>query len=375
MSGSSFIEDLDEVVTEVVGPQAASVDADGAYPRAGVTALGEHGLLGLLSSIDVGGLGLGLAEAAQVVRRLAASCASTAMVVTMHYSAVAVIEAHGPDDVRRTIAAGEHLSTLAFSETGSRSHFWAPLGTATRSGDDVVLDASKSWVTSAGEADSYVWTSQPTTGAPGASLWLVPSATAGLKVGAPFDGLGLRGNASSPVHASGVSLPASAALGEDGAGLDIALGVVLPVFQILNASCSLGLMDAAVAAAIGHVTTARLTHLDQVLADQPVVRQHIAAIKNRADAAATLVDDAVVALTTGRPDAALRMLQSKAVAGEAALDVLDVAMRVGGGAAFRKDIGLERTFRDARASVAMAPTLDALQDFIGRAVCGLPLFG
>ena len=118
---------------------------------------------------------------------------------------------------------------------------------------------------------------------------------------------------------------------------------MLPVFQILNASCSLGLMDAAIAAAIAHVTTARLEHLDQVLADQPVVRQHVAAIKNRADAASTLVDDAVVALTTGRADAPLRMLQSKAVAGEAALDVLDIAMRVGGGAAFRKDIGLERT--------------------------------
>ena len=55
------------------------------------------------------------------------------------------------------------------------------------------------------------------------------------------------------------------------------------------------------------------------------------------------------ALTTGRADAPLRMLQSKAVAGEAALDVLDIAMRVGGGAAFRKDVGIERHFRDARA--------------------------
>ncbi len=375
MSEPSFLGALDEVIGEVVGPAASSTDVGAVFPRAAVTALGERGLLGLLSSTDVGGLGLGLAEAAQVVRRLAASCASTAMVVTMHYSAVAVIEVHGSDDIRRAVAAGEHLSTLAFSETGSRSQFWAPLGTARVAGEDVVLDASKSWVTSAGEADSYVWTSQPTTGGPGASLWLVPATTEGLKVGAPFDGLGLRGNASSPVQASGAAIPASSGLGDDGAGLDIALGVVLPVFQILNASCSLGLMDAALAAVVGHVTTARLEHLDQTLADQPVVRQHIAAMKDRADAAATLVDDAVAALTTGRADAPLRMLQSKAVAGEAAVDVLDVAMRVGGGAAFRKDIGLERHFRDARASVAMAPTLDALQDFIGRAVCGLPLFG
>ena len=372
---TAHLDALDDVIAEVVGPNAAEVDAARTFPRAGVTALGRRHLLGLLSSTDVGGSGLGLGDAAQVVRRLAASCGSTAMVVCMHYSAVAVIEAHGPEDVRRAIAHGEHLSTLAFSETGSRSQVWAPLGTARAEGDDVVLDASKSWVTSAGEADSYVWTSRPLSADAGASLWLVPADAAGLKVAAPFDGLGLRGNASSPVHAVDVRVPATAALGPDGGGLDIALGVVLPVFQILNASCSLGLMDAAIAKTIGHVTTARFEHLDQTLADQPVVRQHVAAMKDRADAASTLVDDAIVALSTGRADAPLRMLQSKAVAGEAALDVLDVAMRVGGGAAFRKDIGIERHFRDARASVAMAPTLDALQDFVGRAVCGLPLFG
>ena len=98
-------------------------------------------------------------------------------------------------------------------------------------------------------------------------------------------------------------------------------------------------------------------------------------MRNRADSAAALVDDAVAALSTGRENGPLRMLQSKAVAAEAAIDVLDGAMRVGGGAAFRKDIGIERHFRDARAAAVMAPTTDALQDFTGRALCGLPLFG
>lgn len=375
MTDRPVLDVLEDLITTVVEPRAAEVDSTGSFPRAAMTAFGEQGLLGLLSSSDVGGLGGSLADAAQVIRRLSASCGSTAMVLTMHYCATAVIEAHGPDDIRRDIAAGRHLSTLAFSETGSRSHFWAPLSTATAEGDHVILDAAKSWVTSAGEADSYVWTSQPTTADAGATLWLVPASTGGLSVAGPFDGLGLRGNASSPVEARGVRLPASARLGDDGAGLDLALGVVLPVFQILNASCSLGLMDAGIAKAVAHATTARFVHIDQTLADQPVARQHLAAMRNRADAAATLVDDAVVALATGRPDAPLRMLQSKAVAGDTALAVLDEAMRVGGGAAFRKDVGIERHFRDARASAVMAPTVDALQDFIGRAVCGLPLFG
>ena len=54
--------------------------------------------------------------------------------------------------------------------------------------------------------------------------------------------------------------------------------------------------------------------------------------------------------------------------------VLDLAMRVCGGAAFRKDVGVERRFRDARAGTVMAPTTDQLYDFIGKAICGLPVF-
>ena len=64
----------------------------------------------------------------------------------------------------------------------------------------------------------------------------------------------------------------------------------------------------------------------------------------------------------------LRVLEVKAAAAEAASEVTDLAMRVCGGAAFRKEIGVERRFRDARAARVMAPTTDALLDFVGRAI-------
>ena len=83
--------------------------------------------------------------------------------------------------------------------------------------------------------------------------------------------------------------------------------------------------------------------------------------------------DTLTALETQRPDGMLRVLESKAVAAEAALAVTDLAMKVCGGAAFRKELGIERRFRDARAARVMAPTTDALLDFIGRATLGLPL--
>ena len=87
-----------------------------------------------------------------------------------------------------------------------------------------------------------------------------------------------------------------------------------------------------------------------------------------------LLDDTLRALEGGRPDAMLRVLEVKAAAGESATQVLDTAMRVCGGAAFRKEVGVERLFRDARAATVMAPTTDVLYDFIGKAVCGMELF-
>jgi alkylation response protein AidB-like acyl-CoA dehydrogenase len=70
----------------------------------------------------------------------------------------------------------------------------------------------------------------------------------------------------------------------------------------------------------------------------------------------------------------LRVLEIKAAAGETATEVTDLAMRICGGAAFRKEEGVERYFRDARAATVMAPTTDQLYDFIGRALCGMDLF-
>src|SRR5438874_3842238 len=132
---------LARVIDDVVEPGAAAVDRHGIYPRAQLDALGEAGILGLASSPDVGGGGADLGAAASVVEELARHCGSTAMVVMMHFSATAVIEAHGPQEIREAIAAGRHVSTLAFSEAGSRSHFWAPLGTATQQDGPVRLDA------------------------------------------------------------------------------------------------------------------------------------------------------------------------------------------------------------------------------------------
>jgi len=370
----SYMEPLEKVAVEVIRPAAAEIDQTGKFPRAAMNAISQNGLLGLLSAKEVGGMGEGLRAAAMVIKRVAQECGSTAMVLAMHYAGTAVIEAHGPLSVRKAIAEGKHITTLAFSERGSRSHFWAPVSTAVGNNGTVHLNAAKSWVTSAGEADSYVWSSRPIIEEGASTIWLVPAKMAGLSVAGPFNGLGLRGNASSPINAKQVALERSAMLGTDGGGFDIMMSIVLPYFQIMNAAFSIGIMEAATRKAAEHVSGTKLEHLGSALSDLPTIRAYIARMRIKTDLVHALLLETLDIAESGRENAMLRILEIKAAAGETSTEVTDLAMRVCGGAAFRKDFGVERHFRDARAATVMAPTTDVLYDFIGKAVCGMPLF-
>ena len=350
-SGYDYKAAIADVIERTAASHAEEVDRSGLFPRGNIEALAGAGLLGLTSGDDVGGRGEGLAAAAHVIERLGGACGSTAMILLMH------------------------LTTLAFSEAGSRSHFWAPMSGAVEADQDRVrLDADKSWVTSAGEADSYVWSSRPIEGDGPMTLWLVPRDTEGLKVRGPFDGLGLRGNGSSPMTADGVTVARDRMIGSDGTGLDIALRTALPTFLVLNAAFSLGLMEALVAKTGEHLGRTTLRHLGRTLAEQPMQRTEFARLRIRTDEVRAFLRDVLAALAEGREDATLRVLQAKAVAAEAASEVADGAMRLCGGSAFRRELGIERLFRDSLAARVMAPTTPALHDFVGRAALGMPLF-
>src|SRR3982751_887897 len=136
-----------EIAGSVLAPSAGQNDVHGRFSTEAIQALGEAGLLGLLLPADLGGAGLGPRTFAVVTTTLAEADASVAMVYVMHILATASIATAPPGaamaPILQEIAAGRHLSTLAFSETGSRSHFWAPLSRAQRNDEGVSITAQK----------------------------------------------------------------------------------------------------------------------------------------------------------------------------------------------------------------------------------------
>jgi alkylation response protein AidB-like acyl-CoA dehydrogenase len=381
MDHETAVSNAKEIADRVLAPAARQNDKDGRFSTEAVDALGRAGLLGLMLPTEFGGAGLGPRTFAAVTAALAEADASVAMVYLMHARAAATIAAARSGaavaQTLREITAGRHLSTLAFSEAGSRSHFWAPISRARRDGAGVRITAKKSWVTSAGYAQSYVVSSLAPegTGPTDSTLYLIPAGTAGLSVAGPWDGLGLRANASAPMMLDNCEVAPNLQLTDDGAGFQAMLNVVLPQFNLGAAAVALGLCRATVAGTAEHLKNARFEHLGQSLGESlPTLRAQLATMQIDTDGLSARVDDLVDHLERPRDTTLLRVLETKAAAGDIAIGVTSAAMRACGGAAFSKRMNIERLFRDAHAGAVMAPTGDVLREFIARAILGMPLF-
>jgi alkylation response protein AidB-like acyl-CoA dehydrogenase len=378
---NSYLDSARALAAGVVSENAAAVDEAGQFPKASLDALAGAGLLGLCVPAEVGGSGETMRTFAAVVEELATACPSTAMIYVMHVTAAQAIASSAAlaerDAILREIAAGRHLTTLAFSETGSRSQFWAPVSRLESDGNGgFTTSASKSWVTSADHADSYVSSAQR----PGAesplesTIYLVRRGAEGVRTAGHFHGLGLRGNDSSPVAIEQLHVASGTLISPQGEGANTMLQVVLPWFSIGTAAMANGICRAAVDRTAQHMQSTGFAHSGTALRDLPTLRARLADMSVRLSQSRALLGYALDVIESGSEAAPLFVLQARLSSLEAATDVTDLAMKACGGAAFSKQVGVERFFRDARAGWVMAPTADHLRDFIGRALTGLPLF-
>ncbi len=183
------------------------------------------------------------------------------MVYLMHVCATAAIGAARDGaavvPILKEIAAGRHLSTLAVSEAGSRSHFLVPVSRAMRNAAGVHISAKKSFVTSASHAHSYVVSALAPDGKgpTDSTLYLIADGTRGLSVAGPWDGLALRGNASALMTLDDCPVTPESQLTDDGAGFQAMLQVVLPCSILARPPSRL--CRAAVAGTASHLKTAR----------------------------------------------------------------------------------------------------------------------
>ncbi len=376
-----LIAESDRVSREVLAVNADEVDRNRCFPQENLAALGRSGLLSLLVPTSYGGAGGGMLEMSRVLECIGQSCPSTAMVTLMHYCGTAVLVAKAnsslKETVLRAIARGEHVTTLAFSEPGSGGHFYCPISQLIRNGEGMLLSARKSFVTSAGKADSYVVSTRSASanGPTDIDIFYVPKEAEGWEICGEFDGLGMRGNASAPMTFQGLKVDEEARIGGEKSGFETMLQVVLPHFQIGCASVSLGMAEAAFQKASAHVRSRKYEHLGGTsMAEIPRTQFIVGEMALELRSTRAYLGETIRRATSGDDQAVLDILGIKARAADACLFVASRAMTMCGGTAYGRKGGLERIFRDAQAPPVMAPSSDLLKEFLGKASLGLPLF-
>lgn len=134
-----------------------------------------------------------------------------------------------------------------------------------------------------------------------------------------------------------------------------------------------GLCCAAIEATAQHLQGTGFAHTGTGLRDLPNLRARLAEMSVATEQSRALLGHTVRELAAPDEATPLWVLRTRMAALQTALQVTDLAMKACGGAAFSRHLGVERLFRDARAGWVMAPTVDHLADFIGRALTGLPL--
>jgi alkylation response protein AidB-like acyl-CoA dehydrogenase len=388
----------EKVARDLIGPNAEEIDRNGRFPKENICALGKAGLLGLLVPKEYGGPGENLVTSVVVTETLARACGATALSYHMHQTTIPLMCATAtPDQVERLIAPivrGERLGAFAMSEPGSGNKIWHMDSFARRTDDVYEIDSFKSFCTSSGHADYYLVPvrNDAESHAQDLSVFLVMGTDEHVTPIGVWDGMGLRGNSSRPIHFKGCRVPAENRFGPEKEGFAYMFAYALPLYLCGLAACYVGIAQAAYDAAVEHAkkrihsdTNRALAHLETVqrlVAEMRVaidtVRFAVLRIAHAADNAMVLFNEFKEAglldeVVRANPDDPffVEVASLKPAACEMAIQVTNKALQVCGGAGYKRGHLVERCYRDGRAGSVMGPADDTVKIVIGTQILGL----
>ncbi len=359
--------------------RAAGYDRDGTFPVEDFADLRAAGLFGLMVPTKLGGMGAGFADYAGVAFELARGNGPTALVFNMHASVTGALSAVS-DELAETLgvpkealeardrmlgaAAAGSWYAVAMSERGIGSRLSQMATSYEPVEGGYHIKGAKTFVSGAGNADGYLVAARDITDQSVVSQFLVQSDVAGLRVEQTWDSLGMRATSSQDLHID-VTVPAGTLLGGM-PGLAVVVAEMMPHWLIASyAAVYVGIAQAAVDAAVEHVTERKLGELPSVRARIGRADAAVAAARMVLGEAARRVDSA-----PGDPETNRWVWRAKLLAGTTAADVAASMVEAAGASATRRGHPLERMFRDARCGSLQPATSDVCADWLGVAALG-----
>jgi alkylation response protein AidB-like acyl-CoA dehydrogenase len=249
-------------------------------------------------------------------------------------------------EVLAPLASGRKLGCFALTEPGAGSDAAALRTTATREGDDYVLEGSKVFITNGTDADvALVFaTVDPAKKHKGITCFIVEAGTPGYRRGTHEYKLGVNASGTTELSFSGLRVPAAQRLGEEGEGFKIAMAT-LDGGRVGISAQAVGIAQGAFEEALAYARERE--QFGQPIAKFQAIQHYLADMSTEIDAARLLTWKAAWA-KENKKRYSLEAAQAKLFSSEMAQRVTDKALQIHGGYGYTREYNVERYFRDAR---------------------------
>lgn len=348
----AYRRDVFDFLWRDVEPLASEMERSGSFPRAALfPKFAEHGLFGLLVPREYGGRGLTASQYLPFLAEFSKVSGVVRVLVHVHNTSARALAHYGTSEQKQAllpaIASGESSLTFAITEPNSGTGMDVA-ASATREGEEWVLNGTKHYITNAEFADRHLVFAR--TGEVGDrrgfSALVVPSGIEGFAIDEMPEMMGNNGPFHGILRFENARIPATSIVGGEGDGLDVFLGELEPS-RVFVAASSLGTAERALEIALDF--SKRRVTFGRTIGERPSVQSELAEMARDVYALRLVLEDVAGKLDRGEP-CALEASIAKLLGLETVMRVTDKALDVVGGRAYFADYPypLERLYREAR---------------------------
>jgi alkylation response protein AidB-like acyl-CoA dehydrogenase len=334
-----------------IKPRVREWDEEQHFPHELLTKLADLGLMGIQFPAEYGGAAMSAVDYCICIEELARVDPSISLSVAAHNGLGAAHIAMFGSEAQKTkyltpLATGDKLAAWGLTEPSSGSDAAAMRTTATRDGDDWVLNGSKAFIThgSSGHTMVVMAVTDKAKGNKGISAFILERGTPGFIAGKKEDKLGMRASETTEVLLQNCRVPGSQLLGEEGQGFIQTLQV-LDAGRIGIAALSVGLAQGAYESARGYAFERK--QFGRAIGTFQSIRWKLVDNAARVEAARLLTYRAAWLKDQGRRTT-LESSMAKLYASEIAVRASEDAVQIHGGYGFVKDYPAEKFFRDVK---------------------------